>query len=199
MFARYISAVSTGTFMTIALLYVMQLLISLQPGAQTEDREHHFPGLLPTQRPDTPVRPEDTIIRRENLTKTEVPPARPRFSDGVDTIRVPRGTPTAPPGDHHISFAGFNDGALVNLVRVGPVYPARAIAQGVEGHVIVQFDVTAEGKVVNIVIVESSNSVFDNAAIKAAARFKFKPRVVDGIALVSTGIQNLFTFRLDDL
>lgn len=91
------------------------------------------------------------------------------------------------------------DGALVNLVRVGPVYPARAIAQGVEGHVIVQFDVTAEGKVVNIVIVESSNSVFDNAAIKAAARFKFKPRVVDGIALVSTGIQNLFTFRLDDL
>jgi len=62
-----------------------------------------------------------------------------------------------------------------------------------------QFDVTAEGKVVNIVIVESSNSVFDNAAIKAVARFKFKPRVVDGIALVSTGIQNLFTFRLDDL
>ncbi|MCH8250504.1 MAG: energy transducer TonB [Proteobacteria bacterium] len=51
----------------------------------------------------------------------------------------------------------------------------------------------------NIVIVKSSNSVFDNAAIKAAARFKFKPRVVDGIALVSTGIQNLFTFRLDDL
>ncbi len=38
MFARYASAVTTGTFMTFGLLYVMQLLIGLQPGAVSEPR-----------------------------------------------------------------------------------------------------------------------------------------------------------------
>ena len=37
------------------------------------------------------------------------------------------------------------------------------------------------------------------ALVKAAERFKFKPRVVDGVALSTRGVQNLFSFRLDDL
>ena len=62
-----------------------------------------------------------------------------------------------------------------------------------------QFDISAEGQVLNVVIIESTDSVFDSAAIKAAERFKFKPRVVNGLALASYGIQNMFRFRLDDL
>jgi protein TonB len=64
---------------------------------------------------------------------------------------------------------------------------------------VVQFDVAANGVVTSAVVVESSNSVFEAAAIKAAERFKFKPRVVDGVALATYGIQNLFRFTLDDL
>ena len=36
MFARYASAVTTGTFVTFGLLFVMQLLITLQPGAESK-------------------------------------------------------------------------------------------------------------------------------------------------------------------
>ena len=84
------------------------------------------------------------------------------------------------------------------MVRVTPVYPIRASTRGLEGYVIVQFDVMADGHVANVVVVESTHAVFDSPAIKAAERFKFKPRVVDGVALVTEGIQNLFRFNLED-
>jgi len=40
--------------------------------------------------------------------------------------------------------------------------------------------------------------VFENSARRAAARFRFKPRVVDGIALETRGIQNLFRFDMEN-
>ena len=87
---------------------------------------------------------------------------------------------------------------LVNLMRVLPVYPAVANAKELEGHVIVQLDVGTNGQILNIMILESSNRISNNASIKAAVRFKFKPRVVDAIALMTTGIQNLFRFEMDE-
>lgn len=198
MFARYASAVSSGTLMTFALLYVMQLLISLQPGAQVEVRERFPIDFIMAKIIETPVRPEKLVLEKEKLTETEAQPPRPHYEGGSESVRVPRSRPPAPTGTGPIGFDGMSDGTLVNLVRVSPIYPARALAQGIEGHVIVQFDVDANGTVMNVVVVESSHTVFEREAIKAAQRFKFKPRVVDGVALVSIGVQNLFRFKLDD-
>ena len=91
----------------------------------------------------------------------------------------------------------MSDGPLVALVRVEPTYPARPRAQGLEGFVIVQFDVLADGTVSNVSIVESSSRLFEAAAARAAMRFRFKPRVVDGVALTTSGIQNLFRFEME--
>jgi len=198
MFARYASAVSSGTLMTFALLYVMQLLISLQPGAQVEVPEHFPVDFIMAKIIEPPVRTRELIVTKETLTNTEVKPPRPDFDRGSETIHVSRPRPVASTGTGPIGFGGMSDGTLVNRVRVSPIYPARALAQGLEGYVIVQFDVDVNGKVTNVVVVESSHSVFEREARKAAQRFKFKPRVVDGVALVSTGVQNLFRFELDD-
>ncbi len=196
MFARYASAVSSGTLMTFALLYVMQLLISLQPGAQVEVPEHFPIDFIMATIIEPPVRTRELIVTKEKLTNTEIQPPRPDFEGGSETIHVSR--PVASTGTGPIGFGGMSDGTLVNLVRVSPIYPARALAQGIEGYVIVQFDVDVNGKVTNVVVVESSHSVFEREARKAAQRFKFKPRVVDGVALMSTGVQNLFRFELDE-
>jgi len=198
MFARYASAVSSGTLMTFALLYVMQLLISLQPAAQAEVRERFPIDFIMAKIIEIPVRPKELIFEKQKLTETEAQPPRPHYEGASESLRVPRPRPTAPTGTGPIGFAGMSDGTLVNLVRVSPIYPARALAQGIEGYVIVQFDVDVNGKVTNVVVVESSHNVFEREAIKAAQRFKFKPRVVDGVALVSTGVQNLFRFELDE-
>ena len=199
MLARYASAVTTGTFMTFGLLYLMQLLISLQPGAESEPRPRHYLNPFKMEHIDTKVETREEIPPREKLTNTKLPPARPQQSSGFGATGVPLTTPDAPPLTGGIPGPGmYNDGPLVALVRVSPVYPARALSQGLEGTVIVQFDVSANGQVVDVVVVESSHSLFERAAIEAAERFRFKPRVVDGIALKTHGIQNLFRFSLDD-
>lgn len=197
MLTRYASAASSSAIVTLALLFGMHQLIALQPGAESEPRPRMPLGWLAVNEPDTPVQPEE-IIRREDLTEIDPEPPHVFHAEDLETIRVPKTRPTAPKGSRLPPIGQFTDGPLVAMVRVAPAYPARAIAQEIEGFVIVEFDVTANGFVVNTVIIESSNSVFEREAIKAAQKFKFKPRIVDGVALESFGIQNLFRFSLDD-
>jgi protein TonB len=66
-----------------------------------------------------------------------------------------------------------------------------------EGYVIVQFTVTANGSVRDVAVVESSNEVFNQAAVDAALRFRYRPRVINGEAVEVAGVLNRITFVLD--
>jgi periplasmic protein TonB len=198
MITRYASAVTSGTVITFGLLYVMQLLITLQPGVASEPRKHIGIGWIKQRIPEPPViRPEEMIDKRK-LTEPNVPPARQSSKGGKESISVPGPGPVLPPGLGTPTFGEVLDGPLVALVRVSPVYPAKARANGIEGSVVVQFDVTELGYAVNVVVLESTNRLFDKAAIAAAKRFKYKARVVNGQALPTYGVRNLFTFQMDD-
>jgi len=198
MIARYVSAISTGTVITVSLLYVMQALIALQPGAQSDDRHWKPVNFVRFKTPEPTETIKDEPIAKEDLTHTEMPPTRTVDKGGLEPVYVPTAEPR-PPGNQGLPvFGSLTDGPLVAMVRVAPTYPIRATSLGLEGYVVVQFDVMADGYVTNIMIIESTNRIFDKAAIKAAQRFKFKPRVVDGLALASYGIQNMFRFSLDD-
>ncbi len=200
MFTRYASAVTTGTFITFALLFVMQLLITLQPGAQTEARARSYLTPFTPEIVESPVQPRQEIPPREDLTQAELPPPRPQYTSDSGPVGVYLTPPPLPQTDGGIPISGaYTDGPLVALVRVAPVYPMIAITRELEGFVVVEFDVSENGQVTNARVIESSSRVFDAAAIKAAQRFKFKPRVLDGVALATYGIQNLFRFNLDDL
>ena len=198
MIARYASAVSTGTLVTLSLLYVMQALIALQPGAESDEQPWNPVNFVRFKLPEPTETIKDEPIVKEKLTHTQLPPARTLESEVFEPVYVPSGEPQAPGNNGLPDFRSLSDGPLVALVRVAPTYPMRATSLGLEGYVVVQFDVRADGHVSNIVIIESTNSIFDKVAIKAAERFKFKPRVVDGLALASYGIQNMFRFSLDD-
>ena len=91
----------------------------------------------------------------------------------------------------------IGDGAYLPIVRVAPVYPQRALARGIEGYTIVQFDVSADGSVTHPVVVEHFPSrVFDAASLAAVKRFRFKPQIRNGRPVIVTGIRNRFTFEL---
>lgn len=196
MFTRYATAASSSIFVTFALLFVMQFLITLQQGFPIKQRIRLTTDWINPETPDTPLKREE-IIPKEKLTKTEIEPPRVPYTGAKESIQVPRTTPDTPNAPGLPAIGEFTDGPLVAMVRVAPIYPARAIAREIEGYVVVRFDVTVNGLVKNIVVVESSSSLFNKAAIKAAAKFKFKPRIVDGMAFESYGIQNLFRFSLD--
>jgi len=90
------------------------------------------------------------------------------------------------------------DGDYLPIVKVAPVYPRRAQSRGIEGYVIVEFTVNKNGSVVNPSVVEAKpEGIFDQAAINAALKFKYKPRVVDGVAMSVAGVQNKISFEID--
>lgn len=197
MIVRYASAITTGTFMTFALLFVMQSLVALQPGVVTPPRERFIVDWRKPPPPPPPAQSQKPI-QRNQLTKVIIPP---RLTTGSGTgQKVGVRFPATVTGENTYTYTPqqYVDGPLAAIVRVSPTYPPSMNARGLEGYVVVRFDVLSDGSVANVVVVESSHSGFNKAAIKAAERFKFKPRVVDGVPLASTGIQNLFRFRMDD-
>ena len=90
------------------------------------------------------------------------------------------------------------DGEYLPIVKVAPVYPRRALQRGIEGFVIVEFTVTKQGTVRDPIVVEANPSgIFEQAAMDAAMKFKYKPRVVNGEATEVSGVQNRITFQID--
>ena len=68
----------------------------------------------------------------------------------------------------------------------------------IEGFVVVEFIVTKTGSVKDAQVVKAQpEGVFDRAALDAVAKFKYKPRVVDGVAMEVAGVQNRITFEID--
>ena len=86
---------------------------------------------------------------------------------------------------------------VVPLVRVPPKYPARAASRHIEGWVKVEFTVQTDGSVDNAVVVSSEpEGIFDDAALKAIGKWKFKEKIVNGVAVPQRAVQKL-QFKLE--
>ncbi|MCO4798215.1 MAG: energy transducer TonB [Colwelliaceae bacterium] len=93
---------------------------------------------------------------------------------------------------------GSSDGDYLPIVKVAPIYPRRAQSRGLEGYVIVEFTVTKNGSVRDPIVLEAKpEGVFDRAAMDAALKFKYKPRIVDGTPTAVSGVQNKISFEID--
>lgn len=79
------------------------------------------------------------------------------------------------------------------------VYPAEARAAGVEGRVVVRYDITSDGRVVNAAVVSAAPSgVFEDAALAAVRSWRFRPAVARGEAVAANDRVSEVTFRLGD-
>lgn len=195
---RYLAAVPPGILVTAGLLWTMQALIVTDfvegPTVfRPAPKIFHFT-------PDE--KPVEAMSKPQPIDPPVTPPARPTVEqryDGGDAIRVPRHSPgpvSSGKGTHLALLP--SDGPLVHWVRVQPAYPATAQAQGLEGSVTVRFDVSALGKATNVIVVDSSNRVFESAAVRAARKFRFRPKVVDGNAVPVSGVTYRFRFEMDE-
>lgn len=80
-------------------------------------------------------------------------------------------------------------------VRIKPVYPFEMRRSGLKGEVTVGFIVDSNGDVREPYIVKSSSAGFDDAAIQAVLKWKFKPGKKGGKA-VNTRVAQPLTFSL---
>lgn len=77
-----------------------------------------------------------------------------------------------------------------------PRYPSDLRKRGVEGVVIVRIRLDAQGNVVSAVVAKSTPpGVFDDAAINAARRYRFRPAIKNGKASATT-VEQRMVFRI---
>ena len=97
-----------------------------------------------------------------------------------------------------LSFIGaaLHDGDYLPIVKVAPVYPSSALSQGLEGFVVVEFTVARSGAVKDVVVVESTDVLFERAAVEAARKFKYRPRIIAGRTVEVSGVRNRITFDI---
>jgi TonB family protein len=127
-------------------------------------------------------------------------PAASDTTDGASLIEYVEAAEAA--SQSEFSAALMNAGALPDgdyfpLLKVAPVYPPSAAAEGLEGFAVVEFTVSAQGDVADISIVESSDERFEAPSIEAAAQFKYKPRITNGQAVALNGVRNKITYLLE--
>ena len=73
------------------------------------------------------------------------------------------------------------EGEAMPIVRINPRYPRRALLEGIEGWVRLEFTILEDGSVKDVIVAESQPAqIFDRSAILAVMKWKFKPRIIDG-------------------
>lgn len=195
--ARYFYAIASGALVTLSLLFFMDRLIAMQPGAGSDPSRT---GTLTFIRIDAETDLQTTVDRPLSRDAFDPPPTPPRPDrDNGDKIVISVGTGSPVPPSHVDETMDIraSDGPLVAMMRVQPAYPVGMAQRGVEGWVLVEFDVLSDGNVSNVRILESSHRGFEDAALRAAQRFRFKARVVDGVPRATNGLRNLFRFEME--
>lgn len=90
-----------------------------------------------------------------------------------------------------------SDGEYLPMVKVQPQYPRRALSRGIEGHCTVSYTVTKQGTTKDVVAIDCEpKGMFERASVKAALKFKYKPRVEDGQPIEVPNVKNKFTYKL---
>lgn len=197
MIARYITAVAVGGGVTFGLLFIMQLLIATGEEAVTDAERFRMDEFVRVERNEVI---ETKKQKPEKPPEPEVPPEmpEPQNSNQFDNSMAVSVTAPSTSVNLNVSGVGFgvSDGEYLPIVKVAPVYPSRALSRGLEGYVIVEFTVTQTGATKDVVVVESTSSLFERAAVDAAYKFKYKPRVIDGVAVEVPGVRNKITFEI---
>jgi periplasmic protein TonB len=144
---------------------------------------------------------------REEKREREKPPETPELPDlsatsssaPSDTVAMLTPTVDTRSAMSTMNISAGSDRDVIPLVRINPDYPSRALSRGIEGWVKVQFTITPSGTVADAKVLDADpKGMFDDAALKAIARWKYNPKVENGVAVERRGIQVVLRFDLED-
>ncbi|HIF9434759.1 TPA: energy transducer TonB [Photobacterium damselae] len=97
--------------------------------------------------------------------------------------------------------AGINVGSnqqAMPLYRVEPRYPARALKQGAEGYVVLQFTIDTQGRPSDISVVEAKpRRLFERDAMRALRKWKYQAKVIDGQPVEQPGQTVKLEFKIN--
>jgi protein TonB len=200
MTARLAIIIPLGIVTSFALFWIMQALVGVS-GELKEGGKSLSVDYVRLKRDNTPQIKKREPPRREKPKQQPPPPEMNmakamRPGDAVGAI-IPM-VDTAVELEKATSLgAGGSDRDVVPLVRVDPDYPPRARQRGIEGYVDIEFTISPVGTVQNPRVIGANPSfVFDRAALRAVRKWKYNPKIENGVAVTRSGIQVRLRFEL---
>lgn len=198
---RFGSALLVAGVATFAVFWVMQSLIS-SGGSVLNEKDFGRIESFVMQKPDDEIQ-----TKERKPQKPPTPPQEPPKPDMPAPDVAEASTAGFDIGGFEIGAdlnvdaglgGGSGDGEYLPIVKVAPTYPRRAAQKGIEGYVVVEFTVSKLGTVINPRVIESDPAnIFDRAALNAAKKFKYKPKIENGKAVEVAGVRNIIRFELD--
>ena len=72
------------------------------------------------------------------------------------------------------------------------------LSRGIEGWVLLTFTITPEGTTKDIEVLDADpKGYFERAAKDAVRRYKYKPRIENGVAVDWPGVQLVISFKME--
>ena len=199
------ASIAGGIFVALALFLLMTVLIDGgqgRPGTATAGQivdlihvqkeeivariERVRPKLPPRKEPPPPVR---------ITPSSKIEPLREPLHIDLPTIGVTGGGPIIGPWKPGAPAA---EGEAIPIQRIDPQYPQQALMDGTEGYVKFEVLIGTDGRVLDVKVTEAApGRIFVLNAVRAVRRWKFKPRVVDGVP-VERWAKTSIVFELDN-
>jgi protein TonB len=199
---RYLSAMILGVIISLSLFFLMQALID--SGEQDyrasnegqimefirikDDENLSFKDRIKPKKPTPPKEPPPPpklIVEKQakptvNKIRIEIPNIDlPTIAGGGPFLGNWQGNPLA-------------EGDVLPIVRIDPQWPREALVKGIEGYVVVEVTIASDGSVRGASIIESvPKRMFDRNVIRAVLKWKFKPRIINGVPVERKAIQTL--------
>ncbi len=197
---RWLVSVALALTITLVLFYLMQMLIAT--GSTLEQRVNVV-KIVDATMPEIEMEVVREVEKPEPIEQLDTPPPdvpdRQLNMDNGPSLQIERAAVNLDTGlDIGGASISITDGEMLPLVNVTPQYPTRAASRGIQGWCQVSFTVTETGGVRDVVVVDAEpRGIFDSSSIRAAEKFKFQPKVVDGEGVAVPNVQYVFRYQLE--
>ena len=207
--SRYLSALLIGIGITLILFFIMQALIDSGDQQYRSDSDGQIMEFVrikddeslsfkDRRKPKKPEPPKEPQPPPKMIVEKQAKPTMNKIKIEIPNIDLPT---IAGGGPFLGNWAGnpLAEGDVLPIVRIDPQWPREALVEGIEGYVIVEVLIASDGSVRSAVVLESEpRRMFDRNVIRAVLKWKFKPRIVNGVPVERRAIQRL-DFNLDSL
>ena len=195
--ARIVPAFFIALLVTVGLLLAMDGLIRMAEPELGERSQFKLPDFVHVPKNEDvktitpkPERPDD-IQEQPDVPDVKIVPDNIDVNSDINIAAVKVGI------NKNLKGFNSNDGEYLPIFRAPPIYPRRAAERGLCGYVDLIFTVTSAGGVADPQVTESSSKIFENAAKKAALKYKYKPRQVGGKPVDVAGVEVRIKFEIE--
>jgi protein TonB len=199
---RIPAALVLACFVTFGLFWTMQALVSVT-GELKEGTSSPKIEFVRLRKDTTPPVKKREPPKRQKPEQAPPPPeismSKASLEPTTDFAGISPDIDASGALEGGLAGGAGSDRDAVPLVRIEPDYPVRARQRRVEGWVLLRFTISKAGTVKDAVVEDARPpGVFDKVSLAAVSRWKYNPKIVNGVPVERPDQRIVFPFEMED-